>query len=232
MPVNLLSGLDPRTKLIAFITVQAMLFVPGAPPMPVRLPVLAAWLMLLLPWAGRSWRLWLRTLFLAAPFLSFLILSAWLLPSASRPPGQFAGLMLIGKSTLVLLSLALFVLNEDPWRLLQAMRQAGLPRTAVVIMAIGYRFAGQWRLELEGMRRAWTGRNFTAMPKLQRARYLGRTLPLFFERLLEGGVHIHDAMLSRGFHGMLPSWRRLVFSRRDVFFLFFIAIAAAGITLL
>lgn len=232
MPANLLAGLDPRAKLVAFLAVQALLFVPSAQPLSVRLFAVAVPLIALLLLAGRSWRLWLRTLALAAPFLAFLAFSAWLLPSAGRPQLQLVILALIGKSLLVFLSLSLFVINEEPRRLLQAMRQVGLPRSAIVIVAIGSRFSGQWHQELEGMARAWAGRNFRALPKLRRARYLGRAFPLFFERLLDGAVHIHDAMVSRGFRGVFPAWKRLVFSRQDAVFLFFVAAASLLITVL
>ncbi len=232
MRANWIAALDPRVKIVAFLAVQGLLFISSAQLLPSRLLAVAFALLVLLPGAGKSWRLWLRTLVVAAPYLAFLSLSAWLLPSASRPEQRLVILALIGKSMLVFLSLALFIMNDAPWRLLQAMRQAGLPRSALVVMAIGYRFAGQWRLELQGMHRAWTGRNFSALTKPRRARYLGRALPQFFERLLNGGGHIHDAMVSRGFNGALPSWQRLVFSRRDAIFMVLVAMATMAIMLL
>ena len=186
---DLLSALDPRSKWIAFLTVQALLFIPSPhqPPF-VRLLAVAVPLLALLPVAGRSWRLWLRTLAMAAPFLAFLAFSAD--HSARRRTAGLQRIMLpiLGKSILVFLSLALFILNEEPWRLLQSLRQIWLPRSVVVILAIGYRFACQWGLEMEGVRRAWTARNCNALPKLRRVRTLGGMLPLFFDRLLEGGV--------------------------------------------
>lgn len=219
MRPNLLAGFDPRVKMVAFLAVQALLFVPTGQPLVVRLLAVAAPLLALLPFAGKSWRRWLRLLALAAPFLAFLILSAALQPAASRPQLLRIVLPILGKSMLVFLALALFILNEKPWRLLQALRQIGLPNSAVVILTIGCRFAGQWRLELESMHRAWTSRNFRALPKWRRAGYLGSALPLFFEKLLEGGIHIHDAMASRGFNGSLLSWQYLLFSRRDAAFM-------------
>jgi energy-coupling factor transporter transmembrane protein EcfT len=233
MAANLLAGLDPRSKLAAFLTVQALLFLPASrQPLSGTLLKLAVPLLALLPVAGRSWRLWLRTLALASPFLAFLAISACLQPDAGQAELQAIILPLLGKSVLVFLSLALFILNEEPWRLLQSLRQIGLPRAVVVILAIGYRFACQWGLEMEGVRRAWTARNFAALPKQRRIRYLAKALPLFFSRLMEGGVHIHDAMVSRGFHGSLPVWQRLSFSRRDAAFLAFTAMAVTAISLL
>ncbi|MBN2399584.1 MAG: hypothetical protein JXI33_04515 [Candidatus Aminicenantes bacterium] len=232
MSANWIATLDPRVKLVAFLAVQGLLFMSPAHFLPSRLLAIAVVLLALLPWAGRAWHFWLRTLALTAPFLAFLSLSAWLLPSASRADQSRIILALVGKSMLVFLSLALFIMNDAPWRLLQALRQAGLPRSALVVMAIGYRFAGQWRLELHGMHRAWTGRNFSALSKLSQARVLGRALPQFFERLLNGGVHIHDAMLSRGFHGALPGWQRLVFARRDAFFMVLVSMTTMAIMLL
>jgi energy-coupling factor transporter transmembrane protein EcfT len=229
---NRIAGLDPRVKMVAFLAVQALLFVPSTQLLHVRLLAVAAPLLAVLPFAGRSWRRWLRLLALATPFLIFLILSAALQPAASPAELLRIVLSIFGKSILVFLALALFFLNEEPWRLLQALRQMKLPNSAVVVLTIGFRFAGQWRLELESMRRAWTSRNFSTLPKLRRARYLGSALPLFFEKLLEGGVHIHDAMVSRGFNGSLPSWQRLVFSRTDAAFLALTAMVAGSIATL
>jgi energy-coupling factor transporter transmembrane protein EcfT len=233
MNLNLVAGLDPRSKLIAFLTVQALLFIPVSQQPPLfRILVIAAPLLVLLLVAGRSWRLWLRTLALAAPFLVFLVLSAFLQPAADRPALHLIVLPIIGKSILVFLALALFILNEEPWRLLQAMRQIGLPQSAVVVLAIGYRFACQWGLELEGVRRAWTARNFSSLSKLRKVKCMGGALPMFFNRLLDGGVHIHDAMVSRSFCGSLPVWQHLVFTRRDAAFLALVAVIATAITIL
>jgi len=232
MSGGLLACLDPRAKLAAFLAIQALLFIPAAGSLSVRLFAVAVPLLALLPFAGKSWRLWLRLLALAAPFLAFLVVSAALQPGAGRTILPRIVLPLLGKSMLVFLTLALFILNEKPGRLLQALRQIGLPRSAVVILAIGHRFAAQWGLELEGVRRAWTARNLTALPKLRRAATLGRALPLFFDRLLENGSHVHDAMISRGFNGSLPYWRRLVFSGRDAVFFALTAMITAAIATL
>jgi energy-coupling factor transporter transmembrane protein EcfT len=231
MRTGIFAALDPRAKLVAFLAVQVLLFIPSPGVPPTRWAVIAIPLLALLPLAGRSWRLWLRTLALAAPFLAFLAFSAALPPAAGRLELQRVILPILAKSILVFLALALFVMNEEPWRMLQALRQVRIPQSAVVVLAIGYRFAAQWGAELEGARRTWTGRNFNKLSKWSRVRYLGRALPLFFDRLLEGGVHVHDAMASRGFHGRLPAWRRLVFSRRDAVFLALVALTTAAIRL-
>jgi energy-coupling factor transporter transmembrane protein EcfT len=229
MPGGLLAGLDPRAKLVAFLAVLALLFVPGVHSQPARLLALAAPLLALLPFAGRSWRLWLRAMALAGPFLLLLSISAVLQAAPLWTEVLRIVMPILANSILAFLALALFVLNEEPWRLLQALRQMKLPGSAVVVLTIGYRFAVQWRLELESMRRAWTGRNFNALSKLRRARYLGAALPLFFEGLLDGGVHIHDAMISRGFHGSLPSWQPLAFAKQDAGFLALMAMVSAAI---
>jgi len=233
MTLNLVADLDPRSKLVAFLTVQALLFIPVSHRSPlIHLLAVAAPLLALLPVAGGSWSRWLRTLALAAPFLAFLVLSAFLQSAADRSALNLIVLPIIGKSLLVFLALALFILNEEPWRLLQALRQIGLPQSAVVVLAIGYRFACQWQMELEGVRRAWTARNFSSLSKRRKIKYMGGALPMFFDRLLEGGVHVHDAMVSRGFRGSLPLWQRLVFASRDAAFLVLVAVTATAITIL
>jgi len=231
MRQDLLAGLDPRAKFVAFLAVQALIFIPGAKPSTIRLGSVAIPLLFLLPFAGKSWKLWLRTLTLAAPLLAFLAASAFLPLHGSTKQSACLALWITGKSALVFLALALFVLNEDPWRFLQAVRQAGLPRAAAVVLALGYRFAGQLRLELEGWRRAWTSRNFAALSRMCKIRAIIRALPLFFERLLDASVHVHDAMVSRGFQGSLPSWQRLVFCKRDVAFLALVALTTMAIVI-
>jgi energy-coupling factor transporter transmembrane protein EcfT len=232
MRVDLIAGLDPRSKLVAFLTVQTLLFIPGRQLPHVRLLAVALPLLVLLPFAGRSWRRWLRLLALASSLLAFLAASTLLRTGMDRPAPHLVILPMLGKSLLVFLSLALFILSEEPWRLLQGLRQLGLPRSAVVVLVIGYRFACQWQLELEAVQRAWRARNFSALSKRRRARYISGALPMLFERLFESGVHIHDAMVSRGFHGSLPAGRHLDFSRRDVAFLTLVALTATVIAIL
>jgi energy-coupling factor transporter transmembrane protein EcfT len=229
MRPDLFRRLDPRTRLAAFLAVQFLLFVPSIRPLPSRLFFVAAALLATLPWAGRAGRLFLRLMLMLVPFLAVLSVSAFLFPASGRNGGPLATVWpLLLKAMLVSLSLAVFIISEEPRRWLQASRQVRLPASAVVVLAIGYRFAGQWQMELEALRRALAGRNFRALPWLRRAKYLGSALPLFFERLFDGAVHVHDAMVSRGFRGVLPPGRRLAFSLGDVLFLFIVAAALAA----
>jgi len=231
MRQDLMASLDPRSKLAAFLACQALLFLPAFHFTHSRLIAIATPLLALLPFAGRSLRLWLRLLALSAPLLVFIVLAAVIQSLAGGPAWPGIIQPILGKTILVALSLALFVANEAPWRMLQALRQLGLPESAVVVLAIGYRFAGQWGIELEGLRRSWTSRNLAAMSKLRRVQCLRGVLPQFFERILESGGHLHDAMVSRGFNGSMPGWNRLVFARRDMFFLAFAALATMAIAL-
>ena len=231
MRSNLTAGLDPRGKLVAFLAIQLLLFVPTIHPAHFRMLAVAAILLALLPGAGRAWRRWLRLLALSLPLLAFLALSAMLRPGGSSELPRIV-LPIIGKSALVLLSLALFILSDEPGRLLQALRQTGLPHAVIVIVSLGQRFASQWQLELEGVRRAWIARNFGGLSKLRKARILAGALPDYFERLLESSVHIHDAMASRGFNGRFPAWQPLAFSGRDALFLCLFAAATAAVAVL
>jgi cobalt/nickel transport system permease protein len=231
MKAGPLAAVNPRAKLAAFLAVQALLFLPSPRPPHFRLLAVAVPLLALSAFSPGARKRWLRLLAISAPLLAFLALSAFLGPATAAEAARL-GLALAAKAALVLLALALFILGERPGRVLQALRQCGLPGQAAVVLAIGLRFAGQWRLELEGTRRAWSGRNAAALPLLRRGRLAARMLPLFFERLFEGAVHVHDAMVSRGFHGQLPPWRRLAFGAGDAVFLGLTALAAAVIAVL
>lgn len=231
MHPNPLARLDPRVKLIAFLTVQAWLFVSAAQPAWTRLLGIAVALLALLPFAGRSWRLWLRTLALCAPMLAILA-GAVFFQSGFSGPALHRVLLLLARFALAFLSLALFVQSVEPGRMLQALRQAGLPQSAAVVLSLGYRFSGQLRLELVGMQRAWVGRNIGNLPKWRQARRLGSAFPLFFERLLESSLHVHDAMLARGFQGRLPAGQQPSFSRGDALFVLSLALGSAAIAVL
>lgn len=228
---DLMASLDPRGKLAVFLACQALLFLPAFHFTRYRLIALAILLLALLPFAGRSLRLWLRLLALSAPLLAFFVLATVIQSHAGGPAWPAIIQPILGKTILVALSLALFVANEAPWRMLQALRQLGLPESAVVVLTIGYRFAGQWAIELEGLRRSWTSRNLAAMSKLRRVQCLRGVLPQFSKRILESGIHLHDAMVSRGFNGSMPGWRQLVFARRDMLFLAFAALVTTAIAL-
>ncbi len=125
MRSDILAAIDPRAKLVAFLAVQALLFIPSPQPLRLRLTVLAIILLFLLPLAGRAWRRWLRLLAVSAPLLAFLGFSAFLQSGSPRPAPQWIVLAITAKAMLVLLSLALFILGEEPGRLLQALRQSG-----------------------------------------------------------------------------------------------------------
>lgn len=232
MKPGILAGIDPRAKLVAFLAVQAMLFFPSPRPPQPRLLAVAVPLLALSTLSRGARKRWLRLLAISAPLLVFLALSAFFRAGAGGTPPARVGLLLAAKAALMLLALAHFILGEDPGRMLQALRQLGLPNSAIAVMAIGLRFSGQWHLELEALRRAWIGRNATALPLFRRARLAGGMLPLFFERIFEGAVHVHDAMVGRGFHGHLPAWQRLAFSSRDAAFLASVTLVAALAALL
>lgn len=217
MSCDLLVKRDPRVKLLAFLAVQLLLFTPCAS-ISARLGRIAMPLFLLLPFAGSAWRHWLRNLVFTLPLLVFLAAGALLFPETTARPELQAALML-GKALIVFLALALFVQSENGHRLVQGLRQTGLPRAAGVVVVLGLRFSAQMRCELQGLQRAWAIHNIAALPRLRRAKILSASLPLFFDRLLDSSVQVHDAMVARGFDGTLPPGKKLRFTAMDWLFL-------------
>jgi len=169
---------------------------------------------------------------MASPLLILLAVSA-LGNQKAVSKTAFPMAELVGKTILVFLALAIFIQSEKPGHLLMGLRQFGLPEALTVILTLAYRFSGQLQLEMQGLHRAWMGHNFSALPKYQRIKLLGKTMPQFFERLLESSIQIHDAMIARGFDGFLPKGEHLAYTYRDVVFLGFVAGGTlAGVLLL
>ncbi|MDX2214724.1 MAG: cobalt ECF transporter T component CbiQ [Oculatellaceae cyanobacterium bins.114] len=117
------------------------------------------------------------------------------------------GLIVLGsvtlKAFLSLVMLNLLVLTTSIPALLQALTALRTPPLLVAIMASMYRYIGVLAEEFSAMRRAAASRNLTGSQHWQRL-VVGNTIGALFIRTYERGDRIHQAMLARGYTGLVP----------------------------
>lgn len=118
------------------------------------------------------------------------------------------GLMVLGsvgfKAWLCLVMLNLLVLTTAVPDLLQALTTLKMPPLLVAILASMYRYIGVLMDEFSTMRRAALSRNLMNRQRHQRLVF-GNMIGVLFIRTYERGDRIHQAMVSRGYSGQLPT---------------------------
>lgn len=105
-------------------------------------------------------------------------------------------------------SIILILLYTTPFeRLLHALRQCGVPKVFVAILAAAHRYIFVLLDELERMRRAQYARTFNCPRRLAPVtlRNGTRLIGMLFLRCSERAERVHAAMLSRGFDGEVRS---------------------------
>jgi cobalt/nickel transport system permease protein len=141
-----------------------------------------------------------------------------------------AGLNVLGSVTLkVLLSLLmlnLLILTTSIPDLLQALLSLRIPPLLVAIMASMYRYLAVLVVEFQTMRRAAVSRNLMLNSPSYRL-VLGNMIGALFIRTYERGERVYQAMLARGYRGVLPTETIPSLRKRD-----FLALTLTGILLL
>ncbi|PSF37521.1 cobalt ECF transporter T component CbiQ [Aphanothece hegewaldii CCALA 016] len=118
-----------------------------------------------------------------------------------------AGLNVLGsvalKSFLSLLMLNILILTTSIPSLLHALAALRVPPLLVAILSSMYRYIAVLIDEFDSMRRAALSRNLMASKQWQRL-VVGNMIGSLFIRTYERGDRIHQAMLARGYTGLLP----------------------------
>lgn len=108
------------------------------------------------------------------------------------------------KALLSLVMLNLLTLTTSVPDLMQGLTRLKLPPLLVAILASMYRYIAVLVAEFSSMRRAAASRNLMGRPRGQR-RVIGNMIGALFIRSYSRGDRIHQAMLARGYTGILPS---------------------------
>lgn len=107
------------------------------------------------------------------------------------------------KAFLSLLMLNILILTTSIPSLLHALAELKVPPLLVAILSSMYRYIAVLIDEFDSMRRAALSRNLMASKQWQRL-VIGNMIGSLFIRTYERGDRIHQAMLSRGYTGLLP----------------------------
>jgi cobalt/nickel transport system permease protein len=117
----------------------------------------------------------------------------------------------------LLLSLTLMkilIFTTPAFVLLQALMTLRCPPLLVAILASMYRYLGLLTAEFTSMQQAALSRNLMGHRRWQRL-VVGNLMGSLFIRTYDRGERIHQAMLARGYQGLLPKPERYCPRRRD-----------------
>lgn len=118
-----------------------------------------------------------------------------------------AGLIVLGsvtlKAVMALLMLNLLVLTTPIPNLLHALVELRMPPLLVAILGSMYRYIAVLADELTSMRQAALSRNLLSTRRWHR-QVVAHMMGSLFIRTYERGDRVHQAMLSRGYTGLLP----------------------------
>ncbi len=124
------------------------------------------------------------------------------------------------KVSLCLLILNILVLTTPMASLLQALLNLKTPPLLVAIMSSMYRYIYVLRREFTTMQRAAASRNLFLSPDTTR-RVIGNMIGVLFIRTYERGELVYQAMLARGYHGLVSRNEPMLYKKRDVWSLIF-----------
>jgi cobalt/nickel transport system permease protein len=203
-----LDRVSPRAKLIVAVLLLVVISVaqpwwlPVMPGVPLSWIHLAAALIALVGVGAAkipAKHLLVRWAAFAVP-LAFVGLSIPLTQGRAGWP-IMAGVLVKGWLSFTVILVLLHTTGFD--RLLQAMRQCGVPKLLVAILAATYRYMFVLLEELERMRRAQYARTFHCPRRLSPVtiRNGTRLVGMLLVRCSERADRVHAAMLARGFDG-------------------------------
>lgn len=109
----------------------------------------------------------------------------------------------MGRAAVALGAAVILVSTTSFTDLLHALRTLRLPVMVTTSLGLAYRFLYTLDDEVERLRRAARSRNASAGTASRRRLYLGITAAAL-QRSFARSERVHQAMLSRGFHGTLP----------------------------
>jgi cobalt/nickel transport system permease protein len=99
---------------------------------------------------------------------------------------------------------------------LQAMRRLGLPSVITQMILLTHRYIFVFLQEVVRMYRGMKVRGFTPRTDIVTMRTMGNFLGMLFIRSFERTQHVHEAMLSRGYHGLMPTYIQFELSAKDI----------------
>lgn len=205
---NWITGLDPRAKTIAALATIIIMAGSSRYAILELLPLLA--LPLCMMYGGRIPPGWvLRRVLVALPFAIMIgLLNPWLDTTkwdiflGWQISAGWVSFFSIILRCIISVSIAVILLaTTGISRFTYGLSRLGVPSVIVTQVLILYRYAFIIGEEVIRMQQAWQLRSLNQKPTMTRARIL---LPVLFHRSANRGLRTHNAMLARGFDGVLP----------------------------
>lgn len=129
--------------------------------------------------------------------------------------------------------LALIMAGTAPFNVnINALKSLGMPGPLTQIFLFAYRYIFLLNEDLQTMRRSLASKGFEIRSSAKSARIMAMAVAMLLIRSYERSEDVFNAMLSRGYQGILPSGRKMMIEGSDLFKGFSVVAAALFIQLI
>ena len=204
-----LNRLDPRAKLVGFITL-IVICVTTPPDLYVAFAAYLGLELILVIMSRLPWKHVLKRMLIVLPFI---LAVAVFIPFFNHGGGSYNlgpltvsahGLMVLwnvaAKSTVSVLAVIIMSSTTPFPELLKGMEKLKMPHLMTTVMSFMYRYIFVLMDELQRMRRARDSRGWSGK-WLWQAKVVGHMIAALFLRSYERGERVYAAMLARGYDG-------------------------------
>lgn len=150
-------------------------------------------------------------------------------PLVATDTGIQLALVISIKSNTILLLLTVFLGTSSIVALAHAMDHLPIPRKLVQLFYFTWRYIHEITKEIYRLRRAMKVRCFTPKTDIHTYRSFAYLLSTLLVRSFDRSERVYDAMLLRGFNGMIPALRHPVFKKSDTIALVIILLCITGL---
>ena len=129
--------------------------------------------------------------------------------------------------------LALIIAGTAPFNVnINALKSLGMPGPLTQIFLFAYRYIFLLNEDLQTMRRSLTSKGFEIRSSAKSTRIMAMAVAMLLIRSYERSEDVFNAMLSRGYQGILPTGRKMMIEGSDLFKGFSVLAAALFIQLI
>jgi len=215
-----LAGLDPRTKMIAFSILIAVICL--TPPTSfLKFGLYFVLLLILVVWSRISVLSILLRLTLVGSLIVFIVLLVFLFQRQPLLDNLLIVWNLCAKTLLIVISISVLTLTTEFYHLINGLELFRVPGIFISLLAFSYRYLQLLYDEALRVKRAVDSRSFKKRSFIEKVSLLRGALAHVFLRTFERSGRIYAAMLSRGYDGRFPMLNSLSFKISDALFFFF-----------
>jgi len=220
-----LAVIDPRVKVVVLFLFSWGIAL--SPDFSTALSYLPFVCLSLVAAKGRILKL-LKLLFVANTFLLFLVVTMVFTYESPRTvkvgalslsvDGLVYGLLLLLKSSLILLLTASFLSTSSAFTVFHALHHLRLPANLCQILFFTYRYVHTVKEEYETMVKAAKCRGFRPENSVRTYRTFANIVANLLVKSYKRADRVYKAMLCRGFRGTFPVYHHFSLKREDIIF--------------